>query len=323
MLMKIAAVILLLAVQLASVKALATTRVAPLSAGPCPTVGPAPLSPLRALRGGGKPPPSQAAPAKASSGLAMLLRIASMLGMYGLVCAGEHVLSARLLAPYLPALVAPSRLLGGAVSASYGLVILVNVVASSFMMMYLSFIPGGARRKFMEAAKKKGDRDAEARFSLPKLYAEGFSQEAKEFNCHQRAHQQALETYTNFVVCSIIGGVRQPLLTTAAGILYIIARVKWAKGYCTGDPDNRYKASGGWGKHIWYPLLLCAVVCLSASLLLYHENTPPQNAHERCTLTERKGAYLPLSPPLFSPPSLLSSSLPPSLSPSLSRALSL
>ena len=70
----------------------------------------------------------------------------------------------------------------GMVNASYGLVILINVVASSFMMMYLSFIPGGARKKYMEIAMKKGDKDAEARFSLPKLYAEGFSQEAKEFN---------------------------------------------------------------------------------------------------------------------------------------------
>ena len=105
------------------------------------------------------------------------------------------------------------------------------------MLMYLSFIPGGARKKFMEKAKAAGDKDAEARFSLPKLYAEGFSEEAKQFNCHQRAHQQALETYTNFVVCSIIGGVRQPIITSLAGIVYIISRVKWAKGYTTGsDP---------------------------------------------------------------------------------------
>jgi len=235
------------------------------------------------------------------SGIVRRLRIGSMLGMYGLMCAVEHVLSARVLAVHLPGLVAPSRLLGGAVSASYGLVVLINVCASSFMMMYLSFIPGGARRKYMEAAKKKGDRDAEARFSHPKLYAEGFSQEAKEYNwwvcpffplhhrdsplkarglpgalplygapqhvrglpqggwdllgrrdkgqnaqarlptdrqrhdavcaarvharwishtsmlarvtgavvcSHQRAHQQALETYANFVVCSLVGGKR-------------------------------------------------------------------------------------------------------------------
>ena len=75
-------------------------------------------------------------------------------------------------------------------------------------MMYLSFIPGMARKKYIEKATEAGDKDAEARFSLPKLYAEGFSKEAKEFNCHQRAHQQALETYSNFVVCSVIGGIR-------------------------------------------------------------------------------------------------------------------
>jgi len=193
----------------------------------------------------------------------MLLRIGSMLGMYAGMCVLEHLVSARLLTQHCPSLVAPSPLLGGMVSASYGLVILVNVVASSFMMMYLSFIPGGARKKYMEAAKKKGDREAEARYSLPKLYAEGFTQEAKEFNCHQRAHQQALETYTNFVVCSIIGGVRQPLLTTLSGMLYITARVNWAKGYSTGDPMNRYKGSGGWGKHIWTSLLMTFVCSAS------------------------------------------------------------
>merc|ERR1719271_997227 len=98
-------------------------------------------------------------------------------------------------------------------------------------MLNLSFIPGAARKKFAEKAKKAGDEHADERFALPKLYAEGFSQEAKEFNCCQRAHQQALETYTNFVVCSLIGGIRQPLVTTIAGVVYIIARTKWAKGY--------------------------------------------------------------------------------------------
>ena len=46
---------------------------------------------------------------------------------------------------------------------------------------------------------------------------------------------------------AVIGGIRQPLLTTLAGVVYIIARLKWAKGYMTGDPMNRYKASDGWG----------------------------------------------------------------------------
>ena len=167
-------------------------------------------APLLALRGG-KP---AAAPAPAPRSSSMLVRVGLMLGSYVAACVAEQVISDKLLAQYLPALVAPSELLGGMVSASYGLVILINVVGTSFMMVYLSFIPGAARKKFMELAKKKGDRDAEARYSAPKLYAEGFSQEAKEYNCAQRAHQQALETYANFVVCSVVGGVRQPLLTS-------------------------------------------------------------------------------------------------------------
>ena len=183
---------------------------------------------LRAIRGGGGKSVEPPAPPPRSS-LPFLLRIASMLSMYVLACWMEHFLAAKVLARHLPGLLAPSPVLGGVVSTAYGGVILINVVASSFMMLYLSFIPGGARKKYMEAAKKKGDRDAEARFSLPKLYAEGFSQEAKEFNCCQRAHQQALETYANFVVCSLVGGVRQPFLTTGAGILYLIARIKWAQ----------------------------------------------------------------------------------------------
>ena len=46
--------------------------------------------------------------------------------------------------------------------------VLVNVVGSSFMMIYLSFIPGAARKTFTEKAKAAGDKDAEERFSLPK-----------------------------------------------------------------------------------------------------------------------------------------------------------
>eukprot|EP00802_Teleaulax_amphioxeia_P029514 Tamp_31643.p2 GENE.Tamp_31643~~Tamp_31643.p2 ORF type:complete len:205 (-),score=42.37 Tamp_31643:75-689(-) len=198
--------------------------------------------------------------------MSMLGRIGGM----GLCCAGlcyaEKFLSAQVLAKFAPSLVAPSPMLGGVVSQLYGGVVLVNVVGSSFMMMYLSFIPGMARKKYIEKATEAGDKDAEARFSLPKLYAEGFSKEAKEFNCHQRAHQQALETYSNFVVCSVIGGIRQPLLTSLAGLLYIAARVKWAQGYCTGDPMNRYKASGGWGFHVWTSLLATFACATSSGL---------------------------------------------------------
>ena len=165
--------------------------------------------------------------------MSMLARAGAFMGISAGLCWGESLLSARILAKYVPAIVAPSPMLGGLVSKLYGCVVMVNVVGSSIMLMRLSFIPGSARKVYIEKAKAAGDKEAEERFSLPKMYAEGFSKEAKEFNCHQRAHQQALETYTNFVVCSLIGGIRHPLLTTAAGVLYIVARLKWAE-VCVG-----------------------------------------------------------------------------------------
>ena len=170
--------------------------------------------------------------------MAMLARACAFMGISAGLCWGESLLSARILAKYVPAIVAPSPMLGGLVTKLYGCVVLVNMVGSSIMLMRLSFIPGSARKVYIEKAKAAGDKEAEERFSLPKMYAEGFSKEAKEFNCHQRAHQQALETYTNFVVCSLIGGIRHPLLTTAAGVLYIVSRLKWAE-VCVWDAPMR------------------------------------------------------------------------------------
>ena len=196
----------------------------------------------------------------------MLMRLGGMSSVFSGVCIAEKVLLGPFLQRFAPALVAPSAMLGGVVTKLYGAVICVNVVASSCMMLYLSFIPGSARKRYAEQAKKSGDEFADERFAPPKLYAEGFSQEAKEFNCHQRAHQHALETYTQYVVCSIIGGIRQPIVTTIAGLLYIVSRVKWAKGYVTGDPANRYKQSDGWGRHIWTSLLLTVACAMSTGL---------------------------------------------------------
>ena len=55
---------------------------------------------------------------------------------------------------------------------AYGGVIIVNLVLTSILMLVLGFKVGKARSYFLEKAKKNGeDKDAEARYSLPKLYA--------------------------------------------------------------------------------------------------------------------------------------------------------
>jgi glutathione S-transferase len=141
-----------------------------------------------------------------------------------------------------------------ALPRSYSTVILVNVVGSTVVLMILGIKVSISRRAMKEKAIKNGDVDAEARFSYPKLYAEGFSEEAREFNCVQRAHQHAFETYPQFLTLSIIGGLHFPVLTTCAGALWNYARLKWAESYSSKGPEKRYEHWASTG--IWVGLLL-------------------------------------------------------------------
>lgn len=104
----------------------------------------------------------------------------------------------------------------GPVSRAYGVVIAVNCIASGFVLLSLGFKVGAARKKYG--------------VKYPKMYASGDSDDDTTFNCIQRAHQQALETYPTFLVCSVLGGIRQPLTTAAYGLLWCVARLKWAEG---------------------------------------------------------------------------------------------
>lgn len=155
--------------------------------------------------------------------------------------------------PTLPALYSASSLLPF-LPRAYAGVILVNGVGSAFTMITLGFKVAAARKKFIEKAKKDGDEDAEARYSYPKMYAEGFSENAKKFNCVQRGHQHALETYTTFLVLSLIGGIKYPIVSIAGGLLWHVSRFVWAEGYATGDPQNRYANFFGFG--VWTSLLI-------------------------------------------------------------------
>ena len=111
----------------------------------------------------------------------------------------------------------------------YGLVIVSNLAVSTITMMVLGMRVGKARREFKELAEKEENVDPKI-FELPNLYASGDSELAKGFNCVQRGHQQALETYTSFLGLSLIGGIRHPVITSMAGILWSISRLKWSTG---------------------------------------------------------------------------------------------
>ncbi|XP_054707517.1 microsomal glutathione S-transferase 3-like [Uloborus diversus] len=61
------------------------------------------------------------------------------------------------------------------------------------------------------------------------------------FNCLQRAHGNFLENYPQFLFTLLCGGLSYPKLSACAGVVYLLGRIAYAKGYSTGDPEKRYR----------------------------------------------------------------------------------
>jgi len=109
----------------------------------------------------------------------------------------------------------------------YGYVIFV-AVDSIFLNMWLATNVGKAR-------KLHG-------VEYPTMY----SPDNNQFNCVQRAHQNWLENYPQFLTVLFIGGLQHPKTTAAAGLIYLLGRVFYSKGYSTGDPKKRYQGMFGY-----------------------------------------------------------------------------
>ncbi|ODN02020.1 Microsomal glutathione S-transferase 3 [Orchesella cincta] len=107
---------------------------------------------------------------------------------------------------------------------AYGFVVLV-AVASSFLLVWMSFQVGKARKQF--------------NVNYPTMY----HPTNDKFNCYQRAHQNTLEGYTTFLLVLLIGGLEMPVFSALAGIVWIAGKVSYAQGYFTGDPKNRLRGS--------------------------------------------------------------------------------
>merc|ERR1712195_120495 len=96
----------------------------------------------------------------------------------------------------------------------YGAVIVSNLCLSTVTLMLLGSRVGRARKECKELAEKEGEDTKQ--FEYPNMYVSGDSERAMYFNCTQRGHQQALETYASFVGLSLVGGIRHPIITSAA-----------------------------------------------------------------------------------------------------------
>ncbi|KAJ8026457.1 Microsomal glutathione S-transferase 3 [Holothuria leucospilota] len=108
----------------------------------------------------------------------------------------------------------------------YGYVLLVGS-GSIFVMGWLGHNVGKARKKF----------------DVP--YPTMYSDDKPLFNCHQRAHQNAVENYPMFLFNLLVSGLEYPRLAAGLGAVYVISRISYAKGYYTGDPEKRLRGIYG------------------------------------------------------------------------------
>ena len=55
-----------------------------------------------------------------------------------------------------------------------------------------------------------------------------------QFNCVQRGHQNALESYPFYLLFLVLGGVKHPIISASCGAAWIISRIMYASGYASG-----------------------------------------------------------------------------------------
>lgn len=114
---------------------------------------------------------------------------------------------------------------------------------------------GAARRKYMELAKKDGEKDAEMRYSYPNLYVDGDSKHARAFNAIQRSHQHIFETYPSAIVGGLLAASQFPIAAACSTLLYAVGRITFSLSYanCDGDASKRYDHP--LASYQWYGLL--------------------------------------------------------------------
>jgi len=113
------------------------------------------------------------------------------------------------------------------VQPEFGYVILVAIL-SIFMIMWKGIRVGQARKKM----------------DIP--YPQMYSDKDPLFNCIQRAHQNTLENYPQFLLLLFIAGLECPVYSAIAGLVWVLGRIAYALGYYSGDPANRMRGVFGY-----------------------------------------------------------------------------
>ncbi|KAK9846254.1 hypothetical protein WJX81_000105 [Elliptochloris bilobata] len=114
-----------------------------------------------------------------------------------------------------------------ALPPAFGYVLIVLFASVFVHHFFMSFAVGAARKKY--------------NVKYPAMYADKGTPNADKFNCVQRAHQNSLENFPQFLILLITAGLRFPVTAAIAGVVYIAGRITYFMGYSTGDPDKRLR----------------------------------------------------------------------------------
>nr|ABD67515.1 microsomal glutathione S-transferase 3 [Cyprinus carpio] len=114
---------------------------------------------------------------------------------------------------------------------------------SFVMLMYLGLQVGSARKKYG--------------VKYPTMY----SDKEQVFNCIQRAHQNTLEVYPQWLVFQTIAALEYPIAASVLGVIWVTSRFSYAWGYSSGDPAKRMRGAYGY-------IGLFGVILLSISVAL-------------------------------------------------------
>ncbi|KAI5305566.1 orotidine 5'-phosphate decarboxylase [Ascosphaera pollenicola] len=79
------------------------------------------------------------------------------------------------------------------------------------------------------------------------LLTPGPQREAEKFNCAQRAHANLLENMPQTIISTLVAGLAYPSGATAAGFLWVVARIMFLQGYVwSGKPRGAGRYRGSW-----------------------------------------------------------------------------
>jgi len=137
-----------------------------------------------------------------------------------------------------------------ATSSSISGATLKNILPSGYGFVVLTAV--GSVMLLTWKAMKVGMAREEYKVPYPQMY----SADNLAFNCVQRAHQNTLENYPQFLLTLLIGGLEMPYFCTVGGWIWIMGRICYARGYYTGDPHKRARGSFG---------MFGMVMCLAAT----------------------------------------------------------